>query len=262
MDLILEKLRTLGSKIRLKRSQKMSTNKRFALYQRILNNYESMFKNENISIITEFIIKGYIHKETLLIPDIIIHIISKFYGNISQSNIINDAQWSEFISMISKELNNNDIILHKIFEGEIDGFDPDPFHNKCDNKGPTLCIIKNNYDFIFGGYTSKSWRNPNVRVLFRDENAFLYGIYPKMFIMNIKDEYVNAAIEHNDEYSIVFGQTDLYLGYACNIFDKGTGSWVTNYERNGHSLVTDSQYNTKFAFTVHNYEVFTVKLNE
>ncbi len=31
------------------------------------------------------------------------------------------------------------------------------FHNCCDDKGPTLVIIKSNGGWIFGGYTTQSW---------------------------------------------------------------------------------------------------------
>ena len=31
------------------------------------------------------------------------------------------------------------------------------FHEKCDNKGPTITLYKNNNGFIFGGYASISW---------------------------------------------------------------------------------------------------------
>ena len=34
----------------------------------------------------------------------------------------------------------------------------DSFHQYCDDKGPTLVIIKSSEGWIFGGYTSKSWK--------------------------------------------------------------------------------------------------------
>ena len=32
------------------------------------------------------------------------------------------------------------------------------FHSLCDNKGPTVTIVKDTNNNIFGGYTSKPWR--------------------------------------------------------------------------------------------------------
>ena len=37
-----------------------------------------------------------------------------------------------------------------------DGWDSTTFHSKCDNKGPTVTIIRVG-KYIFGGYTSTSW---------------------------------------------------------------------------------------------------------
>ena len=37
-----------------------------------------------------------------------------------------------------------------------DGWDTQDFHGHCDNKGPTVVLVKAN-DCIFGGYTDKHW---------------------------------------------------------------------------------------------------------
>ena len=38
----------------------------------------------------------------------------------------------------------------------VNGFTPGAFHQRCDNKGPTVTIIRVG-KYIFGGYTSLSW---------------------------------------------------------------------------------------------------------
>ena len=43
-----------------------------------------------------------------------------------------------------------------LFRASTDGNTPADFHRCCDNKGPTLVLIKSG-EYIFGGYTSKSW---------------------------------------------------------------------------------------------------------
>ena len=43
-----------------------------------------------------------------------------------------------------------------LFRATTDGKTPSDFHRCCDNKGPTLLVIKSG-EYIFGGYTSKSW---------------------------------------------------------------------------------------------------------
>ena len=43
-----------------------------------------------------------------------------------------------------------------IYRGSRDGMTSNNFHNKCDNKGPTIVLYKNEKS-IFGGFTSISW---------------------------------------------------------------------------------------------------------
>ena len=42
-----------------------------------------------------------------------------------------------------------------------DGFGAESFHSKCDNKGPTVTIVKSG-SFIFGGFTEAQWHLPNL----------------------------------------------------------------------------------------------------
>ena len=44
-----------------------------------------------------------------------------------------------------------------LFRASDDGKRPADFHRCCDNKGPTVVLIKHG-EFILGGYTSKSWQ--------------------------------------------------------------------------------------------------------
>ena len=37
------------------------------------------------------------------------------------------------------------------------GYTAESFHEYCDNKGPTLIVIKSSGGWIFGGYTTQSW---------------------------------------------------------------------------------------------------------
>ena len=44
-----------------------------------------------------------------------------------------------------------------LYRASDDGKRPADFHRQCDNKGPTVVLIKLG-EFILGGYTSKSWQ--------------------------------------------------------------------------------------------------------
>ena len=45
---------------------------------------------------------------------------------------------------------------HLLFRASRDGFTTQAFHTKCDNKGPTVTIVKSGNN-IFGGFTENSW---------------------------------------------------------------------------------------------------------
>ena len=45
-----------------------------------------------------------------------------------------------------------------LYQSSTDGKKSEDFHRCCDNKGPTLVVIKSG-EYIFGGYTSESWES-------------------------------------------------------------------------------------------------------
>ncbi len=44
-------------------------------------------------------------------------------------------------------------------------YSAESFHQYCDNKGPTLIIIKSSEGWIFGGYTTQSWRGYGIYIM-------------------------------------------------------------------------------------------------
>ena len=47
--------------------------------------------------------------------------------------------------------------MELIYRGSRDGTKSNIFHNKCDNKGPTITLFKNEKGHIFGGFSPISW---------------------------------------------------------------------------------------------------------
>ena len=45
----------------------------------------------------------------------------------------------------------------RCWRASVDGWAASTFHSHCDNKGPTVTIIRVGGKYIFGGYTSLSW---------------------------------------------------------------------------------------------------------
>ena len=45
------------------------------------------------------------------------------------------------------------------------GYSAESFHQYCDDRGPTLVIIKSSEGWIFGGYTTKSWSKHGIYII-------------------------------------------------------------------------------------------------
>ena len=61
-----------------------------------------------------------------------------------------------------------------IFRASRDGWDEDDFSEHCNNKGPTLILIKSSVGKVFGGFTKLPWsQNEGVK---SDDSAFLFSV--------------------------------------------------------------------------------------
>jgi len=75
-------------------------------------------------------------------------------------------------------MQKSNIKLEKIHDTSKDGFSSSTFHSNCDNKGPTISIIKTNNDEIIGGYNDMYWVSSNNNLV-GDGNAFLFNLNRK-----------------------------------------------------------------------------------
>ena len=96
--------------------------------------------------------------------------------------------------------------MELIYRGTRDGMTSSVFHNKCDNKGEAITLIKNEKGNIFGGYASISWTSAN-------------GIYysaPELFLFTLNNIYNTEPtkfpskndqreVKHNSGYGPAFG---------------------------------------------------------
>lgn len=48
-----------------------------------------------------------------------------------------------------------------LYRGSDEGFSAQKFHEKCDNKGPTVTLVRTEKNNVFGGYASQSWTSDN-----------------------------------------------------------------------------------------------------
>ncbi|KAF0973189.1 hypothetical protein FDP41_008396 [Naegleria fowleri] len=152
-----------------------------------------------------------------------------------------------------------------LFRASQDGFNASQFHSKCDNKGPTVTIIKTFNNCIFGGYTPLSWNTSDS--FQRDNSSFLFSFIGK------NEEERNVRIENQGQkdntksiYCALnngptFGGYDLYVS---NDFKSNS-----NYSNLGHSYsVSGVSYGTSqakeylagsYKFSITELEVYELK---
>lgn len=67
-------------------------------------------------------------------------------------------------------------MFNRIFSSTIDGMNNVVFHNKIDNKGPILALIKSDLNKVFGGYVSVNIASQPNGVKIADPKAFLFTL--------------------------------------------------------------------------------------
>ena len=76
------------------------------------------------------------------------------------------------------------------------------FHQKCNDKTPTIVIIHTENNYKFGGYTEKSWSSSS-----KDDNAFCFSINLKKIYNIIKGRKAigcgNGPIFYGDYYNFI-----------------------------------------------------------
>jgi hypothetical protein len=100
-----------------------------------------------------------------------------------------------------------------LYSGSVHGFEITKFHSLCDNKGPTLSIIKTTSGHTFGGYTKTSWESPNSGIWKHDTSSFLFSV-DKLAKYPITKDY-DKAICCNSSWGPIFG-----TGNSIAIYDK------------------------------------------
>ena len=167
----------------------------------------------------------------------------------------------ELLSKINEWIENKKLEL--IYRGTRDGMLCNNFHEKCDNKGQTITLVKNEKNNIFGGFASVPFKT--------DENGQSQSA-PESFIFTLTNIHNtepikfsskkdNKEIYHKKDYGPCFG-CDGDLGFHSNFLDKGGWSFFPqNYSDNlgkGKSIFTGNLNENEKEFKIKEIEVFKV----
>ena len=121
-----------------------------------------------------------------------------------ESNIITKNEIPLLIGWLPKHPSK----IIKIFDTKQDTHNAGAFHQKCDNKGTTVVLVKTNSNNRFGGYTSESQG--------RSSEAYAYDSSAFLFSFDTKKKYnvntPNYAIYCNATFGPTFGNGhDLHI---------------------------------------------------
>ena len=191
------------------------------------------------------------------------------------SKILLDTQYD---NKLREWLGNNKWIL--LYRASEHGYTAKSFHEYCDDKGPTLVIIKSRKGWIFGGYTTQSW-NPTIQKKFifpfpSDTNAPICKDDDKAFIFTLKNPHgveptrymkrkrSKNAINCNLRNGPTFGamSPDIYISNYCSAVDS---CWISSssclqYEchpnHKSSLYVNTGEPDNQNKFTVMDYEVY------
>jgi len=191
--------------------------------------------------------------------------ICTIYNNI-YSNYSDILKFSTIDSILLTETKKGDECLNKIYEwtggkdiellfrGTRDGMSADIFHNKCNNKGPTISLFKNENGYIFGGYASLDWTSCNNYKSAPDSFIFtltnMYNISPTKF-PNSDTRY---SIYDCSAYGPTFGNHAIYIGFKNNSNHTYLPNSYTDVLGKGYSIFKGD--NNDFHFYLNEIEVF------
>ncbi len=128
------------------------------------------------------------------------------------------------MSLVEMTKSSKGIILYRATR---DGFTSQAFHSKCDGKGNTITIIKNNLNYVFGGYASSAWHSSGTWI--NDPNAFLFSL--RRAGVSFKDKFTvkkaAKALTGSSNNGPIFGN-DIYICNQSNTF-------IGSHSNFGHS---------------------------
>ena len=139
-----------------------------------------------------------------------------------------------------------------LFRGTKDGMTAKDFHNKCDNKGKTICLFLNDKGNIFGGYSSIPWtsnggnKTANDCFLFtlsnihntqptkfpyiKEKSVYQYSNYGPFFGVG-NDLQINTDFVKNNSHS-----TNFPYSYQDTL-NKGKSIFTGDFNNNNNNYI-------------------------
>mgnify|MGYP002624472679 CR=1 FL=1 len=125
----------------------------------------------------------------------------------------------EEIKLLSNRLTSKGFIknckvsFNLLYRASRDGDSPKDYHNKCDGKTNTLCVIQTRKGCQFGGYTEVTIDSSGSD--YKDPNAFVFSLNKNKIYENLRKE--DSAVCHNKNWGPIF-RNDAFAVWDKNFF--------------------------------------------
>ena len=96
--------------------------------------------------------------------------------------------------------------MELIYKASKHGFDGKLFHNKCDEKGPTITIIRSQHNHVFGGFTNQSWDSKSK--FKKDNKAWIYVLRAKKEILSKYSFHLPLTFDIKRERNAIYCHSD------------------------------------------------------
>ena len=155
----------------------------------------------------------------LSIPESIALVTLLFYYNILESSILTDEENDKLLYLFDEQNKFQDLGNYSyklVYKRTRDGVQENDFKDKCHDKKNLLCIIWDQNNNVFGGYTSIGWKGRSQLDHYVDNKAFIFIIRS---IKNYEAKIFNAikgkkAIRIQYGYYCMFGSnTEIWMDY-------------------------------------------------
>eukprot|EP01084_Bolivina_argentea_P067981 123716_1 len=221
-------------------------------------------------IVWNFIRQHYENKYNVIVPCCLKYLTMHFADKIIGCDMLTLKEDTEFFNLLTSKLgakiNKNKFNL--LYRASENNYSASSFHKLCDDSSPTLVIIKNNFGYIFGGYTTAKWAG----IWYASEDAFLFVIRtgdiaescPKLIeSVNNKNtvwRYENDGPSFGAGRAIhIVDQCDIKHSTSYNFFDP-VDIAAQAFQYKGNELCgSNNLSNGRFRFKVLDYEVFAMQ---
>jgi len=147
-------------------------------------------------------------------------------------------------------------IWRLLYRASDDGFESKKFHEKCDNIGSTLVIVKTTNGNVFGGFTTQAWSS-NCTEWKRDDNAFLFSL------KNLENRPEKLFIRAEKSLHAIYNSPDLgpSFGGGCDIkIMSCSNTNMSSYSSLGSTYACQSKSPKAFLAGTYNFQTSDIEV--